>query len=97
MQDCVEGWLGCVDTSASRFRVVSFDVFFDSLTNASTHEESLEQYLRCAESWTALFDWGGKVEDEPSVAGDKKCDCRGHCYNPGHRYHGGCSCLDLYP
>ena len=24
-----------------------------------------------------------------------RCSCAGHCYTPGHRYHGGCDCPDL--
>ena len=29
------------------------------------------------------------------VAKENKCACSGHCYQPGHRYHGGCDCTEV--
>jgi len=36
--------------------------------------------------------WKFDTKKPPQTEVKGKCECAGHCYTPGHRYHKGCSC-----
>ena len=50
------------------------------------------QDLRSPHAWRGLFEWGGAEKERVVTHSKEGCQCSGHCYVPGHRYWGGCSC-----